>query len=64
MNLDIARNRAKYFHKNIIVEYRIANGSIYKGNKHYSEANSLQQFEQDMQKAGFVLSHLKVYETL
>ena len=64
MNLNIARNRAKYFDKKMIIEYRLANGSIYKGDLKYSEANSLSEFNQKMSEAGFILSYAKVYEIL
>ena len=60
--LRIAYNRAKYFNKKVIIEYRYSNNSIYKGNIHYSEADSLKDFNQRMRDANIMISHAKVYE--
>ena len=62
--LRIAFNRAKYFNKKMIVEFRYSNNSIYKGNIHYTEADSLKEFNQRMRDANIMISHAKLYEEI
>jgi hypothetical protein len=60
--LIVAFNRAKYFNKKVIIEYRYANNSIYQGNIHYIEADSLKDFYKSMNDANQQISHAKIYE--
>lgn len=60
--LQIARNRAKHFGNKFIVEYRYRNNSIYQGNVHYSETNSLEEFKDKMSSLGHIIQSLKIYE--
>jgi hypothetical protein len=62
--LKIAFNRAKYYGKKVIVEFRYSNNSIYRGDIHYSEADSLKDFKQRMKNANIMVSQAKIYEEL
>ena len=60
-DLAIAFNRAKYFNKKVIIEYRIHNNSNYLGSIKYCEADSMEDFKQQRRKTGTLISYAKVY---
>jgi hypothetical protein len=60
-DLAIAFNRAKYFNKKVIIEYRLQNNSIYQSQISYREADSLEDFKERMIKTGTIISYAKVY---
>jgi hypothetical protein len=60
-DLAIAFNRAKYFNKKVIIEYRLHNNSPYQSQIDYREADSLEDFKERMAKAGVMISYAKVH---
>jgi hypothetical protein len=60
-DLAIAFNRARYFKKKMIIEYRLHNNSIYQSEINYREADSLEDFKERMIKADLRISYAKIY---
>ena len=60
-DLAIAFNRARYFKKKMIIEYREHNNSIYQSQINYREADSMEDFKERMAKSGTLISYAKIY---
>ena len=60
-DIAIAFNRARYFKKKMIIEYRIHNNSNYLGQINYIEADSMEDFKERMRKSDTLISYAKIH---
>ena len=60
-DLRIAINRAKYF-GGVVIEYRPSNNSIYQGAIKYTDAKSMEDFKNTMQRVKQQYTYAKVWE--